>query len=179
MTRVDSVTEEKASPKVKGIYDAIKKKFGRVPNIFLNMGNAPAVLEGFLALGEAANHSTFSPMLREQLALTIGQANHCQYCLSAHSAGGKASGLKEEDILSARKGNAKVPKDQAILQFAKLMVEKRGLVTDQDIANLKKAHVSDEEMLEVVLFVTLNNFTNYFNHLTDPKIDFPEVPKSV
>lgn len=179
MTRVNSVTEEKASPKVKLIYDLLLKKMDRVPNIFLNMGNAPAVLEGYLAFSDAANHASLSPKLREQISLVVGQANQCDYCLSAHSAIAGSLGLKQSDILSARKGNASSPKDQAILQFAKKMVESRGKMKDAEIAELKKAGVSDEEMLEIVLLVSLNIFTNYFNHLTDPEIDFPGIPQSI
>lgn len=178
MTRVNSVTLEQANPKVKLTYDLIKKKFGRVPNIFQNMGNAPAVLEGYLAFNEAASHTKLSPVLREEISLTVGQANKCNYCLSAHSAGGKALGLDDAAIQSARKGQSKNPKDQAILQFAKQMVENRGHMSDEDVANLKNAGVNDEEMLEIVMLVALNIFTNYFNHLSDPKIDFPEVSYS-
>lgn len=179
MTRVHSVTEENASPKVKFIYDLLQKKMGRVPNIFLNMGNAPAVLEGYLALSDASNHTSLSPKLREEIALVVGQANQCNYCLSAHSAIAGSLGLKQADILSARKGNSTAPKDQAILQFAKKMVENRGHMKDAEITALKNAGVDDEEMLEIVLIVSMNIFTNYFNHLTDPVIDFPEAPQNI
>lgn len=179
MTRVNSVTEEKASAKIKPIYDMLHKKLGRVPNIFLNMGNAPSVLSGYLALNEAASHTALNPKIREQIALIVGQTNQCNYCLSAHSAIAGSLGLKQEEILSARKGKASTPKDQAILQFAKHMVENKGHMKDTEIAELKNAGVSDEEMLEIVMLVSLNIFTNYFNLLTDPSIDFPEIPQTI
>ena len=179
MTRVHPVTEENASPKVKFIYDLLQKKLGRVPNIFLNMGNAPAVLEGYLALSDAANHTSLSPKIREQIALVVGQTNDCRYCLSAHSAIAGSLGLKQEDILSARRGLSSDPKDHAILQFAKKLVENKGHMKDAEIVALKKSGVDDEEMLEIVMLVSLNIFTNYFNHLTDPSIDFPSVPQSI
>ncbi len=172
MTHVNSVTEEKAGPKVKPIYEGIHKKLGRVPNMFLNMGNAPAVLSGYLAFSEAASHTTIGPKLREQISLVVSDTNECDYCLAAHSAIGGALGLKKEDITAARKGESSSPKDQAILQFAKKMVENRGHMKDAEVAELKKAGVSDEEMLEIVMLVSLNIFTNYFNHLTDPVVDF-------
>lgn len=179
MSRVNSVTEEKANDKVKPIYDMVHKKLGRVPNMFLNMGNAPAVLSGYLALSEAASHTTIGSKLREQISLVVGQVNDCEYCLSAHSAVAGLLGLKEADIIAARKGNSSNPKDQAILQFAKKMVENRGHMTDAEVAELKKAGVSDEEMLEIVMLVAVNIFTNYFNHLTDPVLDFPKASQSI
>lgn len=175
MTRVNSVTEDEASPKVKLIYNLIKKNNGRIPNIFLNMGNAPSVLEAFISLSDAASHSTFTPLLAEKIALAVSQTNQCNYCLSAHTALGKATGLNDAAINNARKALTEPPKEQAILQFAKALVEKRGKVTNEDISNLKKAGVNNEEMLEIVLHVMVTMFTNYFNHVTDPQIDFPEV----
>ncbi len=50
---------------------------------------------------------------------------------------------------------------------------------DAEITALKNAGVDDEEMLEIVLIVSMNIFTNYFNHLTDPVIDFPEAPQNI
>jgi uncharacterized peroxidase-related enzyme len=174
MARVNQITPEKASSKVKDLYAAIQKKMGRIPNIFLNMGNSPAVLEGYLSFSEAANHTSLSPQLREQIALAVGEANHCQYCLSAHSMIAKGSGLSESDILKARQGQAPDFKTQAILKFAKQAVESKGNLKNQDVAALKAAGVTDAKLVEIIMIISLNMFTNYFNHITDPVIDFPE-----
>lgn len=179
MPRIQSITPDKASPDVKEMYAELQKKMGRIPNIFLNMGNSPAVLKAYFALSDAAGHTSLSPMLREQIALVTGQANHCQYCLSAHSAIAKNSGMKDSDILQARKGFSKIGKDEAILNFVKKMVEKRAQLSNEEVEAVKKAGVTDKELSEIVLLVTLNMFTNYFNLITDPQIDFPEVPKTV
>lgn len=179
MTRITPVSKEKASSKVKPLFEAIEKKLGRIPNIFLNMGNSSAVLEGYLSLSKAADDSTLSPKLREQLALVIGEANKCNYCLSAHSAIGKSIGLAETAITDARKGLASDKKEQAILQFAKKAVEKRGLISKEEVEALKKEGVTDQELTEIILIIALNTFTNYFNHITDPVIDFPVAAKTV
>ncbi len=177
MTRVQPVTPDKAQGQVKEIYAALEKKLGRVPNIFLNMGNSAAVLQGFLGLSEAVEKTSLAPKLREQIALIIGQANHCHYCLSAHTAIAQAAGIPEQEILLARQAQSKDPKTQAILAFAKEVVEKRAKINDEDVNTLKAAGVSDTEIVEIILVITINMFTNYFNHITDPKIDFPVAPK--
>lgn len=177
MTRVKPVTMQEAKEDVKEIYKNLEKKMGKVLNIFQNMGNSPAVLKAYLSLSEAANQTTLSPKLREEIALIVGQTNHCQYCLSAHTAIAKGLGIKEQDILNARQGESKDPKDQAILKFVKAVVESRGRIQNQDIANLKAAGVNDTELVEILLLINLNMFTNYFNLVTDPKIDFPLAPE--
>ncbi len=176
MTRIQSVTKEKAPKPVQEIYSVIEKKMGKVPNIFLNMGNSAAVLKGYLGLSEAASQTSLPTQLREKIALAVGQANHCNYCLSAHTAIAQHEKIADQDILLARKGQANDKKTQAILSFAKLVTEKRGNVNEYDVAALKKEGVSDGELVEIILVIALNMFTNYFNHITDPKIDFPLAP---
>jgi alkylhydroperoxidase AhpD family core domain len=177
MTRVQPATQDKAQPAVQEIYKALEKKMGKVPNIFQNMGNSPAVLKGFLAFSGAAEQTSLSPKVREEIALIVAQSNNCNYCLSAHTAMSKGAGITDQEILQARKGMSQDPKTQAILAFAKLVVEKRGNVTDQDVAALKSKGVTDTEIVEIIMVISVNMFTNYFNHITDPKIDFPVAPK--
>ena len=177
MARVNQVTPEKASAKLKDLYTGIQKKMGRIPNIFLHMGNSPAVLEGYLNFSGAADHTSLSAQLREQIALTVSQANNCNYCLSAHTVIAKGAGLADNDIIKARQGQAQDSKAQAVLKFTKQVVEGRGNLKNQDIASLKAAGVTDAELVEIIFVITLTMFTNYFNHITDPTVDFPEAPK--
>ncbi len=163
------------NPETKALLDGVQKKLGKVPNMFRNMANSPAVLKGYLLLSEAAAHTSFPPDLREEIALASAQANNCQYCLSAHTAIAKMLKVPEQDILKARKGEAEDPKRSAILHFVRQMVEKKGHVPEEDINELKAKGITDQELTELVLLVSLNLFTNYFNHITDPAIDFPEV----
>lgn len=177
MSRVNPISPDKASADVKEIYKQLEKKLGRIPNIFQNMGNSFAVLLGYLGLEEAISKTSLDPKIREQMALIIAQINHCQYCLSAHTVIAKHSGLPEQDILQARHGLAKDPKTQAILKFTATVVNQKGKATNQDVASLKAAGVTDTELVEIILVITMNLFTNYFNLITDPKVDFPEAPQ--
>lgn len=177
MPRVNPVTKEKAQNEVKEIYSSLEKKMGKVINIFQNMGNSPAVLKGYLALSDAAGQTSLSPKLREELALVVGQANKCNYCLSVHTTVAKGLGIPDQDVLLARKGQTKDPKEQAILKFAKSVVENRGNLADKEIETLKKAGVTDQELVEVILVIMVNMFTNYFNHITGTEIDFPLAPE--
>jgi len=177
MSRVDTVAKEKAQPAVRELYQAIEKKLGKVPNVMLTMGHSPAVLKGYLNFSEAASQTSLNPKLREEIALIVGQTNLCNYCLSAHSTIAKGIGLSDQEIIQIRKAVAQDPKTQAILTFAKTVVEKKGNVTEQDISNLKAKGVTDTELVEIIMVIALNMFTNYFNHITDPQIDFPMAAK--
>lgn len=176
MERIVPVDPATAQGKAKELLDAVKAKLGVVPNMTRAMAVSPAVLEAYLGIRGALTHGVLSPKLREQLALDISQANRCDYCLSAHSAIGKRLGLTEQTILDSRKGGSADPRTDALLRFARALVERRGLVSDADVVAVRDAGVGDAEIAEVVAHVALSTFTNYFNNVAATAMDFPKVP---
>ncbi len=163
------------NPETRSLLEGIEKSLGKVPNIFRNMSNSPAVLKAYTALSDASSQTTFPDDFREELALAIAQTNQCQYCLSAHTAIAKGQKISENDILLARQGTSKDPKRNLLLHFAKEIVQKRGHVDNSSVDALKKGGITDQEITEIVLIVVLNIFTNYFNLVTDTEVDFPKV----
>ncbi|MCB9850519.1 MAG: carboxymuconolactone decarboxylase family protein [Phycisphaerales bacterium] len=175
MPRLNAIDPTQADAKAKTLLDGVQKKLGMTPNLMRTMANSPAVLEAYLGFGNSLGKSSLSPKLREQLALTVGESNRCQYCLSAHTALGKMAGLSEEEIADSRRGESPDRKTEAVLQFARTIVAERGWVSDEDVASVRNAGASDAEIAEIVAVVALNIFTNYFNHVAGTDVDFPEV----
>ena len=104
MQRIQSVEPQQAQGRAKELLDAVKSKFGIVPNLTRAMAVAPSVLEAYLGFSGSLGHGVPPAQVREQLALDVGEANHCDYCVSAHSAIGKRVGLSDQEILSSRRG---------------------------------------------------------------------------
>ena len=175
MSRIHQIAPEAATGTAKGLLDAVNAKLGLVPNITRAMANSPAVLEGYLSLSGALGKGSLSAKNREQIALAVGQANRCEYCLAAHSAIGKMVGLTPDQILDSRRGTAIDPKSDAVIRFARKVVDQRGQVSDTDVAEVRAAGLDDGGIAEVVANVALNIFTNYFNHVAETDIDFPKV----
>jgi uncharacterized peroxidase-related enzyme len=173
MSRIHQLNPLSATGKAKELLDAVQGKLGLVPNMTRAMANSPAVLEGYLSLSGALSKGELSAKSREQIALAVAQANECEYCLAAHSAIGKMVGLSVDQILDSRRGTSVDPKTDAIIQFARLVVDERGHVSDARIAQARAAGLDDRALAEVVANVALNIFTNYFNHVAETEIDFP------
>lgn len=173
MSRLNQITPEVATGKAKELLDAVKGKLGLVPNMTRAMANSPAVLEGYLSLSGALSKGSLTAKNREQIALAVGQANECDYCLAAHSTIGKMVGLTPDQIVDSRRGTAIDPKTDALIRFARKLVDERGRVSDADVAEVRAAGLDDGAIAEVVANVALNIFTNYFNHVTETDIDFP------
>lgn len=175
MSRLPTIQPENTTGKTKELLDATKKKLGKVPNLVRVFANSPAVLEAYLNFSGALGGGILSPKLREGLSLTVGQANSCNYCLAAHSTIGKLVGLSEEEILENRRGRSEDHKIAVALQFAQEVVRNRGFVSDEDFQALKDAHFTDEEITEIIANISLNLFTNYFNHIAGTEVDFPAI----
>ena len=174
MSRINPIAPESATGKAKELLDAVKSKLGLVPNMTRAMANSPAVLNGYLQLSGALAQGTLPARTREQIALAVGQANGCDYCLAAHTALGKMAGLSVEQIRDSRHGTAVDPKTDALLHFTRKVLASKGRVSGPDLQAVRDAGYDDGAIAEVVGHVALNVFTNYFNHVADTDIDFPK-----
>ena len=174
MSRLHQIAHESATGKAKELLDAVKGKLGLVPNMTRAMANAPAALNGYLQLSGALSHGALPAKIREQIALSVAEANGCDYCLAAHTAIGKMAGLTADQIRDSRHGTAVDPKADALIRFARTVVDTKGRVSGADLQTVRAAGYDDGAIAEVVAHVALNVFTNYFNHVADTDIDFPK-----
>jgi uncharacterized peroxidase-related enzyme len=175
MTRLQAINPETATGKTKELLNAVGKKLGITPNMMRTMAASPAVLDAYLSFSGALGSGSVSAKLGEQIALAVAEANQCEYCAAAHNAIGKLVGLSEEVIYNSRLLQTNDSKTNAALSFANTLVEKKGLVNDQDVASVKAAGFSDGEVAEIVAHTALNIFTNYFNNVANTEVDFPKV----
>ena len=95
MSRLPAIQTENASGKAKQLLEAVQAKLKITPNMTRVMANSPAVLEGYLSFSGALASGSLPAKLREEIALEVGEQNACQYCVSAHTAIGKRTGLTD------------------------------------------------------------------------------------
>lgn len=178
MPRIKAIEPDHATGRAKQLLDAVNEKLGMVPNLALTLANSPAALQGYLALGEALDGGLLPAGLREQIALTVSQANGCGYCVAAHCAIGKSVGLTDSQLTDARQSSSPDTKVDVALRFAKQLVEDRGWVGDEDLDRVRRAGYGDGEIAEIVAVVAWKTFANYFNHVAGTDVDFPAVPET-
>ncbi|AJD44384.1 peroxidase-related protein (plasmid) [Rhizobium gallicum bv. gallicum R602sp] len=160
------------------VLEAIQKQIGSVPNIFRLVSNSPAALSGLTALQGALGKGKLPPATRDRIALTMAEANGCDYCLSAHTyTGTKFAKLDETEIEANRRGTSNDPKAAAAVEFARALVDDRGSVASVEIEKVRAAGYSDAEIVEIIAHVALNTFTNYINEALGTEIDFPRIDR--
>lgn len=179
MARIHPVQADLADADTKALLGAVEKKMGTVPNIIATMAQSPAVANAYLGFSQALSQGKLPAQLREQIALAVGEANSCGYCLAAHTALGKRAGLEDEAMVAARRGTSSDGSEHVALEFAQAMVRDRGQVTDQALGKLRAAGFEDGAICEIIANVALNLFTNYFNHVAGTEVDFPMAPDLV
>jgi uncharacterized peroxidase-related enzyme len=170
MTRIAAITDQNATTELQTVFADVKRKIGMVPNLHRTFAQSPAALDGYLKFADAVSKSTLSAADQERIALGVAQANSCGYCLSAHTLIARGAGLSPDETLAARQGEG-----NALAVFARKVVEKRGAVSDADIAAARTAGFGDAHLVDVVAAVALNVLTNYLNNVAQTDIDFPVV----
>jgi len=155
---------------------AVEKQLGLVPNMFRVVANSPAALTGYLQLSAASAQGGLDAATRERIALAVAELNGCGYCLAAHSfLGRKLAQLDDTEIAANRNGASNDPKADAALRFAAAVVRHRGRVSNDQVQAVLSAGYSDAQVLDILLAVALNTFTNYVNEVAQTEIDFPIV----
>jgi len=158
------------------LLEGVKKQLGAVPNMFRLISNSPAALESYLGLNSALNKGALPAPTRERIALAVGEINGCTYCLSAHTyLGKKLAKLDDAEIAANRSGVSNDARADAAVRFAVKVVNTHGHVSEADLAAVKAAGYDDAQVVEIVLHVALNTWTNYINEVGKTDIDFPVV----
>jgi alkylhydroperoxidase family enzyme len=83
--------------------------------------------------------------------------------------------LDDAEMTANRSGASNDPKANAAVRFAATVTRARGQVTDAEFAALREAGYDDAQLIEIVLHVALNTWTNYINMIAETEIDFPVV----
>lgn len=178
MSRLALLAPETVEGEAKALLDRTKAQLGRLPNLYRAMANSPAALDGYLSFRGALVRGRLNTAMVERLALLVAEENGCDYCVAAHTFRGGKVGLSETDLSATRAGQSADAKTAAALRFALEVMRKRGAVSDAELEAPRLAGWTDEELTEMVGHVALNVFSNYFNHVAKPELDFPRAAPS-
>lgn len=175
MSRINVVETATATPEQKALLDAIRSQLGMVPNFLKVFANSPVALKAFLGLHGVAGDGRLDALDRERIALALAQQNGCQYCVSAHTAIGRKTGLSDGEMAAARAGTSDDPTSAVIVKFARSLMDKHGEVSALELAELRAAGIDDAQVVEIITHVGMNFLTNILGKASLVEIDFPQV----
>ncbi|MFT7633962.1 MAG: putative peroxidase-related enzyme [Mariniblastus sp.] len=165
-------TIESAPSASKALLEGAKQKVGFVPNLYAGMAEAPALLEGYLAISGIFDKTSFSPTERQIVLMTSNRLNGCSYCMAAHTSISQMSGVPE-GVVTALRNNTPIAdgKLEALRQFAIVVVESRGWPSEEHVDAFLDAGYTKQNILEVILGTAMKVMSNYTNHIVNTPID--------
>ena len=177
MSNITPLTIENAPEASRPLLEAVKAKMGKVPNLLGTLAHGPAALQSYLSLSEVLGGGLFSGQELELIALSIGEANECDYCLAAHTMIGGMQGLDGDTILAARNGKGSDEKLTQLVSLSREITVTRGNPEASSVAAFISAGWTQGHLVELIAAVALNTLTNYTNHIAKTEVDFPAAPK--
>lgn len=158
----------------KDILDQAHKAAGFLPNMYLNMANAPAVLSTYLhGYALFRSESGLKPAEQEVVFLAVSQVNGCTYCTAAHSMiADKKSGVPV-DVLQAIRAGQPIPDAHlaALYAFTAEMVNTHGRPSPATLDAFLSAGFQESDVLYIVLAIAVKTLSNFSNHAFATPVD--------
>ncbi len=177
MARLTVNTLETAPEKAKERVEMVQKANGFIPNLIGVLANSPQALEMYQEVGKINSRSSLSPEEIEVVQITAAAHNGCDFCVAGHTKIGTLKLKMPENVLNALRTRTTIEdnaKYQALAQFTMQLIDKRGKVSDEELAAIKAAGYSEQNILDVVLGVALATLCNYANNVAQNDIN-PEL----
>jgi len=145
---------------------AAQKSLGFVPNIFAKMAPAPTTIDAYMTLDKLLGQTSLSAVEVETVLLATSVYNQCDFCVAAHTGRAKQAGMDEADLEALRNGG-KLADDRlnALAEFTRAVVHERGWVDDATVDRFLAAGFDNQQVLEVILGITIKTLSNYTNHI--------------
>jgi len=159
---------------VEEVRDLAKDFYGGfVPNqIKVLNEHSPAAARMYIATMDLVEQGELADHEREAVILTVSRYNDCHYCTRTHAFLGREAGLSQAAIEAIHRGG--LPDDErlrTLVQAARLLLDKRGWLDDEDRTGLEGAGVSKTELYEINTLIGLKIFSNYVNHIAQTEVD--------
>jgi uncharacterized peroxidase-related enzyme len=167
---------EQVSAESQVLFEQMKKRIGKVPNLYATIGYSSHALKAFLDFEGNLNQGIFNGKQREAIALVVSEINHCEYCLAGHTLAAIRNGLSQDDTIAIRKGGSDDVKLDAIIKLAKSVTETKGHPEEQYLEAFYNAGFDEAGLMDLIGLVTVRVFTNYVFATTAIPVDFPAAP---
>ena len=160
-------TLESAPSDSRETLEQLKASVGMIPNLAAAMSESPVLIRGFAAVKGATDSGTLGPQIREIVLLSNASFNQCRYCTAIHSTFALGGGIDEASVEAVRSGGLPDdPKMKAAVKFSRLLLERKGGVSDKELDEFLAAGFEPSHALEIVALIAQSIMANFSGHLT-------------
>jgi uncharacterized peroxidase-related enzyme len=159
-------------PSSEAILDSIAEKIGFVPELFNTLAQQPGVVEAFVSLDTSFTDTSLTPIERQTILLAASVENRGRYCVAGHTLFGRSIGMQEQTINAIRSaGTVEDERLAALETFVQQLIRARGHTSAEEVAAFLQAGFSREQIMEVVMGITLKTFSNYVDSALELRLD--------
>ncbi|MCI6872279.1 MAG: carboxymuconolactone decarboxylase family protein [Streptococcus hyointestinalis] len=171
-------TKESAPEEVKEVLETVERdNGGYIPNLIGLLANAPTALETYRTVGAINRRNSLTPTEREVVQITAAVTNGCAFCVAGHTVFSIKQIQMSDDLLEALRNRTPIDDDSKLDTLAKFtiaVINTKGRVGDEALADFLEAGYRHENALDVILGVSLATLCNYANNLANTPIN-PEL----
>lgn len=173
MARLTVHTKDSAPEGAKARIEAVQKANGFIPNLIGVLANSPNALAMYQEVGKLNSANSLSAEEVEVVQITAAAHNGCDFCVAGHTKLSKMKLRMSDEVVNALRTRTDIdnPKYQALAQFTMHLIDTRGQVSDEALADFKKVGYSDANVLDVVMGVALATLCNYANNVAKTDIN--------
>jgi uncharacterized peroxidase-related enzyme len=178
-SRFGEPNEAELPPDIADIYAKNREKIGFVPNVFRAYAKRPEHFRAFMQYHDVLmrGESGLTRAEREAIVVAVSAENRCQYCVTAHGAAlrviGKDPVLAEQIAINWRTADLK-PRLRTMLTFASRVNEPGYAASDDEIAALREAGFSEDDIWDIAAVAAFFGFSNRMAGTLDlrPNVEF-------
>jgi len=151
--RIPMLERDQVPPELGGLYDALLRQRGVVPNMFKTVANTPPLALAFAALLKPLLTDGALPgWYKELVAIRLSVLQNSQYAISAHALSAKQKGASDGQIAAAQSDFETGPfteKEKFGFRCADRLHPSPQEIDDDFFAQLKRLY-TDPEIVELV-----------------------------
>ena len=178
MSRFPIHTVDTAPSDSRAALEALQQDVGFLPNLAATMAESPTLIESFTTLRKILGHSSFTPVERETIALSVSFENDCTYSMAAHSTFARMSGISDPALEALRAGGD--PPDErlsALATYTRHVIARRGYAAGEATQGFLDAGFTKAQALGVIVAIACTTIVNYAHNLTGCALDPPFEPQ--
>ncbi len=165
MPWIKVVDQEAATGHLKEVYEKVAGRRGKVANILKIHSLNPAAMNSHmdLYLSIMFGETRLSREESEIIAVAVSAANNCEYCVAHHAEALQHYWKDRERIQRLCSDLDSAGLDErslALARYAAKLTTSPHLMSEHDVAGLRRVGLGDEEILNVNLISSYFNFVN-------------------
>lgn len=174
MTQFTLHNIDTAPEQSKELVQTVLNENGYIPNLIGLLANAPTALETYRTVSGINRRNSLTPTEREVIQITAAVTNGCAFCVAGHTAFSIKQIQMSQDLLDALRNQTPIdsdPKLDTLAKFTLAVINTKGRVGDEALADFFEAGFTQENALDVILGVSLATLCNYANNLANTEIN--------